>query len=159
MTTLGDVFGKLSGVRLLSILKWYGRIVIWGFLVVGCAAVVTGFAILVGMLVTALPWWFTVGLLVLGSGWLALKIADPDAFKSDFDRELDELKNGNLYASKKYRDIVAKESTVMDNWEEIRSLVACLDENAGLSITLKDEKFDFETRQEALDFLNGKIGH
>lgn len=156
MTTLGDVFGKLSGVRLLSILKWYGRIVVWTALAAMALFILTGLVLLVIEIVTSIPWWVTVGFLVLVSAWVALKIADPDCFKSDLDREIDGLENGNFYASKKYRDIVAKESAVIDNWEEIRSLVACLDENAGLSITLKDEKFDFETRQEALDFLNGK---
>lgn len=154
MTTLGDVFGKLSGVRLLSILKWYGRIVMWGFIALGVGMIITGVTCLLFWFVASVPWYFTVGLLVLGSGWLALKIADPDALRSDFDRKLDKMNRDILMGNGEQKTVLRKS---VNNWQEIRNVVEMMREEDCCNIHFDGEEFRFETRQEALDFLDGKV--
>ena len=165
MTTLGDVFSKLSGVRLLSILKWYGRIVMWTAFAAVVLALMTAVTWIVVLVIASIPWWVTVGFLVLVSAWAALKIADPDFMKDDFDRHMDDLDRqllhkkavaaGKAEAEREspYNFNMPKE---IRNWDQIRELVASLDADTGCAIEVNGKPFVFPNRQEALDFLNGK---
>lgn len=154
MTTLGDVFGKLSGVKLISILKWYGRIVFWTFFVCAALALLTGVVMLVYALVVSLPWWFTVGLLFLGSAWVALKIADPDALKSDFDRHMDALDREILMRGAAQERVVSTKP--VNTWEQVREVVNMMKEDQACNVVLDGHSYHFENKQAALDFLDGK---
>lgn len=153
MTTLGDIFGKLSGVRLLSILKWYGRVVMWVAFAGVVLVLMTAFVWLVILVVASLPWWATVGLLVLASAWAALKIADPDALRSDFDRKLDKMNRDILMGNGEQKTVLRKS---VSNWQEIRDVVEMMREEDCCNIHFDGEEFHFENRQAALDFLDGK---
>jgi hypothetical protein len=169
MTTLGDVFSKLSGVRLMSILKWYGRIVMWTAFSAIVLFVLTGLVFLVIAIVSSIPWWFTVGLLVLASAWVALKIADPDALRSDFERDMDKMNRDILMGNGLQKTVQAGEAEAehnspynfhtankIRNWGQIRELVAALDADTGCTIELDGKPFAFPNRQAALDFLDSQ---
>jgi len=75
---LGDIFGKLGNLELVSLLRWYGLCVLGVFAVVLALStlyIVYGMVMLIS---TALPWygWVIVG--IVASGFLAVHFTEPD---------------------------------------------------------------------------------
>lgn len=153
--TLGDIFGKLSGIPLMSILKWYGRVVFFTLIAGAMILAVFGVVILAWAIVVTVPWPLLFGIIVGISGFIAMKIADPDFFKDDRDRELDALKAGDLSVSNARRKVVS-DAKIFNNWQQIREVVEMMTDSQGCKIVWDDEERYFSTRQEALDFLDGK---
>lgn len=150
--TLGDIFAKLSGVPLLSIVKWYGRIIMWTFFGAVVLGVLTGIVLLIVAVVVNVPWYFTAGIVLFLSAWAALKYADPEFFKSDFDKSMDRLNQEILMAQDKKK---AVNTTPVDNWAQVREVVSMMTEDQACNIAMYGKSYHFETRQEALDFLDG----
>lgn len=75
--TLGDIFEKLSSVSLMSILKWYGRIVIWGASAIIFLFLILGLGWLLLAIISSIPWWATLAIVLILSAWIASSVAEP----------------------------------------------------------------------------------
>lgn len=152
--TLGSIFSKLSGITLRSIAKGYGIAVLC--LVCGFIITFVGWfgLLLLWKIVTALGFWGTLGMVALIAGIVSIQY-----FKSEI------FPDSDLWEERYMREVngtVRKESApvakVVNNWQEIRDVVAMMSETQACHIVFEGEEYNFDTRQEALDFLDGKIG-
>ena len=159
----------------MSILKWYGRIVMWTAFAAVVLALMTAVTWIVVLVIASIPWWATVGLLVLASAWVALKIADPDALKSDFDKRMEEydrqLFHKKAVAAGKAEAERGPEArshynfgtgefeitpivTKTGNVQAIREVVQMMTPNQTCHIAWDGENYSFETKAAALTFLD-----
>ena len=152
--TLGFVFSKLSGITLRSIAKLYGILV---FCVVGTAVVMfvgTGVVMILWGIINGLGFWGTLGMVALIAGIVSIQY-----FKSEIFPDSDPWEERYM---REVSGTVRKESApvakVVNNWQEIRDIVAMMSETQACHIVFDGEEYNFDTRQEALDFLDGKAG-
>lgn len=152
--TLGDIFGKLSNVSLMSILKWYGRIVIWGAFSLVCLLLILGLGWLLLAIISSIPWWATLAIVLILSAWIASSIAEPkqDPWDEDDVRER-HLRHTILHGTEHNAAPYNFRTPDVSEWDEIRQKILEMGDVDTITIFYKGEPFEFKNRSDALSFV------
>ena len=152
---LGDVFGKLAGVELRTLLKWYGWAVI-GCIVLVVAGVFSWLAaVVLWSALSALPWWGIVAIMVIVSGFLALNAT----MEKDDDYGFFHSSAHNLYGAmheepKAQVEKINSKVPVDYVPHLVRQCLDALPPDVGCTITMDQEDYFFDNKEEALAFYN-----
>ena len=153
--TLGDIFGKLSNVSLMSILKWYGRIVIWGAFGLVCLFLILGLGWLLVSIISSIPWWGTLVIVLILSACIAYNIAEPKQDPLD-DGDVSErhLRHTILHGTEYNAAPYNFKTPDVSEWNEIRHKILEMGDVDTITIFYKGEPFEFKNRSDALSFVD-----
>lgn len=151
--TLGSIFSKLSGIKLRSIAKWYGILVMLALMIVIALAVVCiAFALLFNV-VEALGFWGTLTMIVLGTGFTCVKIFEDEIFPNKDDVWERHMQHTMLHGTEYKAETYNFRTPDVSEWDEIRQKILEMGDVDTITIFYKGEPFEFKNRSDALSFV------
>lgn len=151
--TLGDIFEKLSVIKLRSIAKWYGIVVMSVVLLV----IFIFFASIVGsiviQIVTALGFWGTLIVVGVALAGFCVNYFRDEIFPDEDDVWERHMRHTMLHGTEYKAETYNFRTPDVSEWDEIRQKILEMGDVDTITIFYKGEPFEFKNRSDALSFV------
>ena len=152
--TLGSIFEKLSVIKLRSIAKWYGIVVMAVVLLVIFIFVASMVGQIVISIVTALGFWGTLIVVGVALAGVCVNYFRDEIFPTEDDVWERHMRHTMLHGTEYKAETYNFRTPDVSEWDEIRQKILEMGDVDIITIFYKGEPFEFKNRSDALSFVD-----